>query len=192
MAPLKNVVLIDMDNTLVNMDKEFRKRWAAARPFDDLEVIANRGHFEMKMNFEGDARTTAVDILSSAGFFIEFEPMAGAIEAVKEMVDVEGLSVFFCTAPTRMQYETCAAEKFAWVRKHFGEKYLSKIILGRDKTVIKGTVLIDDKPKISGANEEPEWTHIMFTQSYNKKVVAKHRMADWSQWRDVVLPLLKS
>jgi len=181
-----------MDNTLVNFDKEFAKRWAVARPGDGPDAVLNREHFELEMNFEAEAKSTAVEIMSAAGFFIEFEPMPGAIEAVKEMVDTEGFSVFFCTAPLPLQYETCVAEKFAWVRKHFGEKYLSKIIITRDKTVVKGTVLIDDKPKITGACEEPEWTHIVFTQSYNKNVDAQHRMVDWSQWRDVVLPLLKN
>jgi len=43
--------------------------------------------------------------------------MEGAINAVREMLEC-GFEVFFCTAPHPLQYETCVAEKYAWVRKY--------------------------------------------------------------------------
>lgn len=181
MAP---VVLIDMDNTLVDFDSEFARRWALRRPQDGLSAVLNREHFELERNFDDDLRDLAVDIMSQPGFFIKFKPMPGALHAVREMV-ADGIEVYFCTAPLPLQYETCVAEKFGWVRKHLGEEYLRRIIITRDKTLIKGTVLIDDKPKVSGACEAPEWKHIVFTQSYNKQVNGA-RLSDWTCWRDVV------
>ncbi len=186
---MSRIVLIDMDNTLVNFDAEFARRWASRRPANDASVVHNRKHFELELNFDERSRSDAVEVMSQAGFFIAFEPMPGAIEAVQAMVN-EGLSVFFCTAPLPMQYETCVAEKYAWVRKHFGDEYLSKIIITRDKTVVKGAVLIDDKPLIKGACNEPEWKHIVFTQSYNKEVVTNLRLNSWDNWRQVVMPLV--
>lgn len=43
--------------------------------------------------------------------------------------------------------------QYAWIEKHFGHDFLEKVILTRDKTLIAGDFLIDDKPDIQG--EEP-------------------------------------
>jgi len=184
------VVLIDMDNTLVDFDLEFGKRWVAARPSDTLALVKSRKHFELEQNFPPELKPLAIEIMSQPGFFISFEPQHGAVEAVREMV-AAGVKVFFCTAPLPFQYETCVAEKFAWVRKYFGEEYLSKIIITRDKTVIKGKILIDDKPKISGACDKPEWTHIVFDQPYNQDVTGRPRLVGWGNWKEVVAEYLQ-
>lgn len=185
MSSMKKVVLVDMDNTLVNFDLEFGKRWVAARPSDSLDMITKRKHFELEQNFSSDLKPLAIEIMSQAGFFIAFEPQPYAIEAIKEMSEA-GLEIFFCTAPLPFQYETCVAEKFAWVRKWFGEEWLRRIIITRDKTVVKGQILIDDKPLVKGACDEPEWQHIVFSQPYNVQVEDKVRMNDWKQWRKAV------
>jgi 5'-nucleotidase len=184
-------VLIDMDNTLAQFDLEFGKRWSAAYPQGSLELIAHREHFELEENFPDDpaAKEAAVKVMSAPGLFIAFEPADGCVKAVKEMVDA-GLSVFFCSAPLPFQYESCVAEKYAWVRHHFGEEFLPRIIITRDKTVIKGNVLIDDKPRVSGACAKPEWTHILYSQSYNKNVVGVPRFTKWSDWRESLAPFI--
>lgn len=181
---MDNVVLIDMDNTLVDFDLEFGKRWIQARPQDSLSLIKSRKHFELEQNFSEDLKPLAIEIMSQPGFFISFEPQPYAVEAVKEIV-AQGAKVFFCTAPLPFQYESCVAEKFAWIRKHFGEQYLSKIIITRDKTLIKGNVLIDDKPKITGACPQPEWTHIVFNQPYNQDVEGP-RLSNWTDWKSIL------
>jgi 5'-nucleotidase len=184
-------VLIDMDNTLAQFDLEFGKRWAAAYPKGSLDLIAHRKHFELEQNFPDDpaAEEAAIKVMSEPGLFIAFEPAEGCVKAVKEMVDA-GLSVFFCSAPLPFQYESCVAEKYAWVRHHFGEEFLSKIIITRDKTVIKGNVLIDDKPRVSGVCAKPEWTHIIYTQSYNKNVTGVPRFTKWANWRESLAPFV--
>jgi len=187
---MKNVILIDMDNTLANFDKEFAKRWVAARPDDETTMITERKHFELEENFDAELAPVAVKIMSTAGFFIDFEPAPGAVTAVQEMLEA-GYTVFFCTAPHPFQYETCVAEKYAWVRKHFGDDYLARIIITRDKSVVKGTVLIDDKPLVKGACPNPEWTHVLFQASYNKEVTDKPRLTQFSEWRNVIVPLLE-
>jgi len=59
----------------------------------------------------------------------------------------------------------------------------------RDKTLVKGAILIDDKPQVSGIVEQPEWTHVIFTRSYNKDRKGVPRLNRWSEWRQVVVPL---
>ncbi|KAA8498271.1 putative 5'(3')-deoxyribonucleotidase [Porphyridium purpureum] len=188
---LRRTVLIDMDNTLVDFDKEFTKRWLMLRPSDDPNVVLERKLFELEENFANDDdRRLAERIMGTSGFYIEFEPMPGAIQAVREMVR-NGLNVVFCTAPHPLQYESCVKEKFAWVRKYFGEEYLSRLIITRDKSIIKGAVLIDDKPKVTGACRSPDWKHVVFTRSYNVDAKeTKHRLNQWELWRDVLKPII--
>lgn len=40
--------------------------------------------------------------------------------------------------------------QYAWIEKHLGYDFLDQIILTRDKTVVTGDILIDDKPDILG------------------------------------------
>lgn len=40
--------------------------------------------------------------------------------------------------------------QYAWVEKHLGQEFLEQVILTRDKTLITGDILIDDKPDIQG------------------------------------------
>lgn len=182
---LDKVVLVDMDNTLVDFDLEFGKRWAQARPQDGLSLIKSRRHFELEQNFSPDLKPLAIEIMSQPGFFIAFEPQKYAVQAVKEM-EAAGLHVMLCTAPLPFQYESCVAEKFAWVRKWLGEEWLSRIVVTRDKTLVKGRVLIDDKPRVAGACDAPEWVHVLFDQPYNREVMDRPRLADWREWRKVV------
>lgn len=39
------------------------------------------------------------------------------------------------------------------MEKHLGQEFLEQIVLTRDKTVVSGDLLIDDRPDITG-NEE--------------------------------------
>lgn len=184
-----NVILVDMDNTLVDFDLEFGKRWVEKFPSDTLDIITNRQHFELEQNFPKHLMPAAIEIMSEPGFFISFLPKPGAIEAMKEM-EAAGLQIFICTAPLPYQYETCVAEKYAWIRKWLGEDWLKKIIITRDKSMVKGVVLIDDKPKVIGRCDNPEWTHIIFEQPYNKNIEGK-RLSSWKDWYEIVAPFYK-
>lgn len=45
----------------------------------------------------------------------------------------------------------CCQEKWEWVREHLGDEFLDRVILTRDKTVVRADLLVDDKPRITGA-----------------------------------------
>ena len=44
----------------------------------------------------------------------------------------------------------CVCVQYAWVEKHLGQEFVEQVILTRDKTLISGDILIDDKPDIIG------------------------------------------
>ena len=53
----------------------------------------------------GDLYLPTESIMAEPGFYICFEPLPGAIEAMNEML-AEGIDVRLCTAPHPLQYET--------------------------------------------------------------------------------------
>ncbi len=99
--------------------------------------------------------------------------------------------VFICTSPIK-HYKHCPYEKvsrfsvsqhlfcslnkllpflflfaqYAWVEKHLGYDFLEQVILTRDKTLIAGDILIDDKPDILGEDL------YMFTYTYSVYLVS--------------------
>lgn len=49
-------------------------------------------------------------------------------------------------------------------------EWIDRMIISRDKTHVTGSVLIDDKPYVTGTNRNPSWQHVIFEQPYNKGV----------------------
>jgi 5'-nucleotidase len=61
---------------------------------------------------------------------------------------------------------------------------VNRIILTKDKTLIKADYIIDDKPEISGVENMPAWEHIIFDRPYNRQV--NKRRITWETWKDVM------
>lgn len=52
----------------------------------------------------------AISIWESKDFFFELEPLPGAVEAVKQMANLQNTDVFICTSPIKM-FKYCPYEK---------------------------------------------------------------------------------
>lgn len=80
--------------------------------------------------------------------------------------------------------------QFRWVDKHLGPQFVERIILTRDKTVVLGDLLIDDKDTILGQEEIPSWEHILFTCCHNQHLAlppTRRRLLSWSDnWREII------
>lgn len=131
----------------------------------------------------------AISIWESKDFFFELEPLPGAVEAVKQMANLQNTDVFICTSPIKM-FKYCPYEKYAWVEKHFGPDFLEQIVLTRDKTVISADLLIDDRPDITGAEPHPSWEHILFTSCHNYHLQLqppRRRLHSWADdWKAIL------
>jgi 5'-nucleotidase len=125
--------------------------------------------------------------MNMEGLYRNLEPMPGAVDAALAMEDA-GLDVFFCSTPFAT-HATCASEKLASIEEHLGARWVPRVILTHDKTLVKGSVLVDDKPGVHGAME-PEWTHLVFDQSYNRCLVDAPRLREWKDWEQAIYPLL--
>jgi len=187
-------VLVDMDNTIVDWDRQFAKNWMQSSEAEegDAELIRGRSNFEMEENFaEGPRRERAKALMKEKGFYEALHPFEGAIDALRNM-EAAGALVVLCTSPHPFCAGECANEKFRWVEKHLGKEWESNLIITRDKTFVKGDILVDDKPKVTG-RVAPSWVQVHYGKAYNVGVGGvAGRLDAWSEWEAVLGSVLRA
>jgi 5'-nucleotidase len=176
------IILVDQDDTLADFDGLFLDHWRTRYPSAPYVMPEQRRNFYLRDDYAEHVREQIPGIYCAPGFFRDMPPIPGGIEAVKQMLAL-GHDVRICTSPLD-QFEHCVLEKFQWVERHLGHEFTRRIILTYDKTLIRGDLLIDDRPDIQGALI-PEWEHVIFDQAFNRSVTGKRRL-NWSNWREVL------
>ena len=177
------IILIDQDGVLADFEHAFLAAWRERHP--DIAPVAyeDRKSFNLLEDYPPELRRKAEAIYTAPGFIRELPPVPGAIEAFEELLAL-GMDLRICTAPLR-QYENCVAEKFQWVERHLGRAATERIVMTRDKTLVRGDLLIDDKPRVEGAVARPSWRHIVYDAPYNRHVADRPRMT-WANWRSAL------
>jgi 5'-nucleotidase len=176
-------VLVDMDGVLCDYTRHFLEKAVekGAPKKDPLDCMS----FGMDKNFEKKHHELIKDIPFEVGFFENHPPIEGALEAVRKMALDERIDIFICTAPKK-QYKNCVGEKYVWVEKNLGIEFTTKIIMTKDKTMVCGDFLIDDKEVILGKNQNPSWEHLIFERPYNKNSSSEKRKITWENWEEVI------
>ena len=178
------VILVDMDNTLADFDSAFLSKWRRLYPTEAYVPLDERRSFHALHDYPEQLQDKVYALYHSEGLIRNLPPVAGGVQAVKDML-AEGHDVRFCTSHL-FEYDHCVLEKYQWVEAHFGKEQVDRIILTRDKTMVRGDILIDDKPKIHGSMK-PTWEHIIYDRPYNRDITGQRRLT-WGDWRGVVFP----
>ena len=180
------ILLVDMDGPLANWEQGFLDIWL--REHEEFIPLEDRRDFyvttEVEQRWGPVAGAEARSIAEAPGFYRDLPEVDGAADALNEMVEM-GHTVRICTSPI-FPWQHCVGEKFDWVDDHLGIDWVKRIVLTKDKTVVRGDVLIDDKPVITG-EVVPLWTHVHFDAPYNRHVTdgLRVRWTDGS-WRTVI------
>lgn len=180
-------ILVDMDGVIADFERgvldEFKRRHPD-KPFIPLE---KRTTFYVKDQYPIELRPLIEDIQNAPGLYRSLKPISGGLESLREMSE-EGHDVFICTSPLT-NYKNCVLEKYEWVDEHLGIGWVRRMILTKDKTLVKGEFLIDDRPDVIGA-AVPEWEHILFGRIYNQmhnpKSTYSWKMDSWADWREFI------
>lgn len=180
------IILVDMDNTLVEFDKGLLKKWRMVYPNKAYVPLEDRKAFHPHMDYPEHLQQKVQDICHAKGFIRSLDPTPGGVEAVHEMIR-KGHDVRFCTSYL-LGYNYCVVEKYQWIEHYFGPEFIDRIVLTRDKTLIRGDLLIDDKPAITGLLK-PAWEHIIYDRPHNCHVTSKQRINWTDDWQSVVFTL---
>lgn len=180
-------ILVDMDGVLFDWGSALNRKLLELDP--DFPVVAeeDRHHFDYFF-VDGADPKTIFEAMNSEGLYLNLDPIPGAVDALLEMEEA-GYNVFLCSTPAS-QNRTCASEKHASIDTHLGNRWIDRTILTNDKTLVRGDLLIDDKPVITGAMK-PVWKHLLFNQSYNRYITDMPRLENWSEWKTAVGDLLR-
>jgi 5'-nucleotidase len=121
----KCIVYIDMDDTLCNYSGAYGRTKEA---YPELQYPQ-----------------------SEPGFYLNLEPIAGAIEGFEHIGNLPRTEVYILTAPSVMNPHSYS-EKRLWVERHLGLEIAYRLILCPNKGLLRGDILIDDNR--SGKGQE--------------------------------------
>lgn len=109
---------------------------------------------------------TTDDMLNMTSLFEYAPPIPGALKAI---TDLElAFDVWIVSTPWPSNPDSSAA-KTRWCRRHLGTA--NRLILTQDKTMVRGDILVDDKPALVGP-----WRHVEYPQPWNSQ--------RWMTWDD--------
>ena len=91
---------------------------------------------------------------SQWGFFLNLKPLPGAIESFKLLS--EHFDVWVLTRPSYMNIN-CYSEKAYWIMENLGLEALKKTIMSCDKSIVKGSYLIDDQNNAKQSEFDGIW-----------------------------------
>jgi 5'-nucleotidase len=176
------IILVDMDEVLADFEGKLREIWDSKYPHTPLFENGVRDSFYIGAGDKHGRWDLVQKIIHAEGFFAQLEPVKGSKEAIDEISRM-GHYVFILTSPG-VSYPNAAGEKYNWVARHYGTHMLERLIITPAKPMIRGNILIDDRPELPH-EDKAMWEHVLYDRSYNKTVEGKRRLT-WENWKEVL------
>lgn len=175
-------ILIDMDGVLADWELLFDTDCRRFFPQFEWPEVYTRRVYNLTAGLTQAQIDATYAVMDRPGFYTDLRPLPGAREALNEMA-AAGYNVVICTSPTTTN-RTCASDKLNWMNEHIGQGWADRTIITKDKTLVRGDILIDDKPEIHGSMV-PTWEQVLFTQSYNTALTDRRRLDRWEDWHNL-------
>ncbi len=157
----KPVILVDMDGVLVDFDgwiHERRDLW----PTLDPDRSKQTHYFLTDEVSKRDAEEMRA-FVNAGRIFRDALPIPGAIEGLNALRDEA--DVWICTRPLEANAH-CRDDKGAWLREHFDADLEKRLILTSDKSLVCGSILLDDHIKLPEL-ERATWRGVVYEQPFN-------------------------
>lgn len=181
--PAQEILLIDQDGVLADFDQHYHQRireeFPKLRDPDRIQRSAEKIYDEYGAEWREPLRA----LVREDGFYLALPTIDGAAEAFAAL-QAAGWDVRICTSPLRDK-PSCVAEKLAWIERELGEPARQRTIVTRDKTLVRGRYLIDDRPSINGLLS-PTWEHLRYDSPIPGGPPPTLRWTDSSTWNWLV------
>lgn len=177
------IILLDQDGPLAWFDRAVH-RVLDEHGYDSSALVRTEWETtnDVARCFGAEAAGIVDRARHSAGFYRDLEPVEGAVEGVQNLLDA-GCELIVCTAPS-LENPSCASDKIAWIAEHF-PALRRHFVITKDKTLVRGHVLLDDKPEVKGTLP-PTWAHVRFDTPGNAHVTHGEVMLGWDHWADLL------
>lgn len=164
------IVLGDIDGVMADFEQGFWNMWlpkyGSLPDCPTAESIGPRTTFYVDDQLPGKWAAKGEKMIHEEGFFRSLPIIEGAVESVA-LIESLGHDFFFCSKPVHTTW--CWSEKAAWVAEHFGKSKTRQLMVVKDKTLVKGDILIDDHPEPAAKGLMiPAWEHVVYDQPYNQ------------------------
>jgi len=181
----KLLLYIDIDEVIAKfLDKlcsEYNYKYNKRIKISDIKT------WSLNTYMDGDK---AFEIINSPGFFGSLEPIEGAIETIKKLVNNDRYEVFIISSPSN---EYSVYEKYLWCKKHLPFFDVRNLILVGNKGELlsridgENSILFDDCPEyISKFNG----VSVVMDRAYNRELVigmdCDYRVSNWDEFYGVV------
>lgn len=171
------VVYLDMDGVLVDLVGEWLRRYRE----DSGEDVYPHNITAWGIDKFVACGKDIFKYLNEPGIWFAARPYLGAVEAVQQMMS-DGHEVYIATRPWETN-NLCYAEKVAWVDRWLPELGRSRVIMLANKGLLRGDVLVDDKPEYI---QEFRGRGILFRRPWNGEAVFKVGSCVAYSWEDVL------
>ncbi len=176
-------ILVDMDGVLAKFEPRLVSIWQQRYPAELLIPYEQRRRWDIIEDNPADYRDRLLEIFTAVGYYRTLDVVEGSQAALAELKQ-QGHHVTICTAPMP-GIGSSLMEKHDWVIEHFGATLAKNMITTVDKTMIKGDILIDNKPEIKGFYKKPHWEHIVYDHPYNRHITGQRRIT-WDNWKEIL------
>lgn len=171
------IFLVDMDGVLADFETAFFEAVKTVPELNGVVTRESRKSFDFEKDYPEELTPSIKSVYHKKGFYLNLPEIPGAIAGVRKLKSL-GHTVIICTAPLTL-YRHCVLEKYRWIDVHLGMEFVKSMIVTKDKTLVVGNYLIDDKPTVIGKMVRPHWEHILYDAPYNRDIKGKRRFT-WS------------
>jgi len=136
------------------------------------------------------------EIINEPGFFANLQPIEGAIETIKKLIDEDNFSIFIISSPMNGH---CAYEKYQWVKEYLPFFNIKNLILVGNKGELlskidcsgdcenKVGILFDDCPEYL---KKFNGIRVVMDREYNNDLVVgvdcDYRVDEWDEFYEIV------